>query len=66
MDGIERDLAGAATVVRVDLLSESGREIARRYGVEFTPTFLFFDRGGVLVETTRRLDRDAALILLRS
>lgn len=66
MDGIERDVAGAAAVVRIDLLSASGRELARRYGVELTPTFLFFDRHGTLVETTRRIDRDAALARLRS
>ncbi len=66
VDGIEREVGDSAKVVRLDLLSEPGQTIARRYGVEFTPTFLFFDRRGALVHATRLLDRDAALTRLRS
>ena len=66
VDGVERDVAGEANIVRVDLLSEAGQSLARRYGVEATPTFLFFDRDGRVVETSLRLDREAALARLRS
>ena len=58
MDGIESDVAGRALVLRVDLLSAEGGAIAARYGVQFTPTFMLFDRGRV-VETLRTLDRAA-------
>ena len=43
MNGIERDLGGQATVVRLDLMSELGRTIARRYEVRAIPTILIFD-----------------------
>ena len=45
VNGIERDLEGKATVVRLDLLSEEGRRIAGRYDVSAIPTILVFDRG---------------------
>jgi thioredoxin-like negative regulator of GroEL len=45
VNGIERDLEGTATVVRLDLMSEVGRRIARRYDVRAIPTILIFDRG---------------------
>ncbi len=65
VDGLERELVGAAHVVRIDLTSEGSRVIAGRYAVEFTPTFLFFDRSGRLVERTQRIDPGAALARLR-
>ena len=45
MDGIERDLEDSATVVRLDLMSRVGREIAARYGVRSIPTLLVLDDG---------------------
>lgn len=66
VDGVEREVGGAARVVRVEFTTEAGAALARRYGVTFTPTFLFFDRRGTLVETTFRLDREAALARLRA
>jgi hypothetical protein len=33
VNGIERDLGGQAKVVRIELLSASGRELARRFDV---------------------------------
>ncbi len=65
VDGIERDLAGSATIVRVDLLSDFGQTIAKRYGVQFTPTFLFLDRAAAVVLTTRTIDHDGAVSRLR-
>jgi hypothetical protein len=58
VDGIERDVGDRATVLRVDLLSQAGAAIAARFGVEFTPTFLMFDRRGALVERLSALARD--------
>ena len=49
MDGLERDVKGQATVLRLDLLSGIGREAARAYGVTIVPTTLLFDGEGRVV-----------------
>ena len=49
MDGLERELEGRARVVRLSILSPTGREVARRYGVMGLPTFLMFDSQGDLI-----------------
>ena len=46
VNGIERDLEGRAKVVRVNLLSKLGRELARAYGVTAIPAMIVFDGGG--------------------
>ena len=43
VDGIEKDLDGRAKVIRLDMLSKIGREIAARYGVQSLPTLLVVD-----------------------
>jgi thioredoxin-related protein len=50
VDGLERDLDGHASVVRLSALSELGREVAQRYDVRGVPTFLIFDGQGELIE----------------
>ena len=40
VDGIERDLKGRAEVVRINLMSKVGREVAARYRVSAVPTVL--------------------------
>jgi thioredoxin-like negative regulator of GroEL len=45
VNGIERDLEHTATVVRFDLMSDEGRQIARRYDVQAIPTILVFNEG---------------------
>ena len=55
MDGLEADLAGRADVLRVDLLSEIGREAAARYGVCLVPSILVFDGAGNLVQRSEGL-----------
>lgn len=49
MDGLERDVRGRATVLRLDLLSGVGREAARAYDVKMVPTTLLFDGAGRVV-----------------
>jgi thioredoxin-related protein len=49
VDGLERELEGQARVVRLSVMSQMGREIARRYDVRGVPTFLVFDGQGELV-----------------
>ena len=46
VNGIEKDLEGRAKVVRVNLLSKLGRELARAYGVTAIPAMIVFDGGG--------------------
>lgn len=50
VDGIERDLAGQAEVIRLSLSSKPGRSAARRYGVRGIPTLIIFDGAGNVVE----------------
>ncbi|MBN1965434.1 MAG: thioredoxin family protein [Anaerolineae bacterium] len=59
MDGLEKDLAGRATVLRIDLLSSVGREAAQEYGVKIVPTTLLFGGNGELIHRqTGRPDAD--------
>ena len=43
VDGIEKDLQGKAEVIRIDLLSKIGRDIAQRYNVRSAPTIVVVD-----------------------
>jgi hypothetical protein len=48
VNGIERDVRGEAKVIRLNLLSKLGRELARRYGVTAIPaTIVVHGAGGV-------------------
>ncbi len=58
VDGIEKDLRGKAEVVRLNMLSRLGREIASRYGVPAVPTLVVLDGdGNVIHKRTGRPDR---------
>jgi len=46
VNGIEKELRGRARVVRLNLLSGTGREVAMTHGVRSVPTTLVFDRAG--------------------
>jgi thiol-disulfide isomerase/thioredoxin len=46
VDALERELAGEAVVLRVNLYDEVGRAITARYGARSLPTFIVFDAGG--------------------
>ena len=43
VDGIEKDLEGRARVIRLNLMSRIGREVAARYGVQVIPTLVVLD-----------------------
>jgi thioredoxin-related protein len=49
VDGLEKDLKGRATVLRLDMLSGVGRDAASQYGVKAVPTTLLFDGNGEVV-----------------
>ena len=51
VDGLERDLAGQAKVVRLDLLSPVGRQAASHFGVRGLPTLLVVDGEGRVILT---------------
>ncbi|MBM3940898.1 MAG: thioredoxin family protein [SAR202 cluster bacterium] len=46
VDGLERDLAGTAGFVRVNVRDEVGRGLVRRFGIRATPTFVVFGPNG--------------------
>lgn len=46
MNGIEKDLRGRASVVRLNLLSKLGRDVAVSYGIGAVPSILVFDGAG--------------------
>ena len=49
VDGIEKDLKGKAEVVRLNMMSKVGREVASRYGVPAVPTILVLDAGSQVI-----------------
>lgn len=49
VDGLERELAGRAAVVRLDVMSGVGRMAAYTYGIRVVPSFLVFDGAGRVV-----------------
>jgi thioredoxin-related protein len=50
VDGLERELEGQARVVRLDVLTKLGREVAQSHDVRSVPTFLIFDGQGNLTD----------------
>ena len=46
MNGIENELDGVAEVIRVDLLSELGKQIAKRFSITSAGTTLVLDGSG--------------------
>ncbi len=46
VDRLEKEWRGKLVIQRVDIQSAEGRKLAHQYGVELTPTFIFFDKTG--------------------
>ena len=46
VDGIETEFAEQLTVIRLDIQSPVGRELAPVYDFAYTPTFIFFNAQG--------------------
>ena len=46
VDKVEQELAGKLVVRRVDIQSAEGQQLVKQFGIEFTPTFIFFDAAG--------------------
>lgn len=49
VDGIEKDLAGRAEVIRFNSLSQLGKEAAARFEVRGVPTTLVLDGKGEVI-----------------
>lgn len=65
VNGLERDLEGRADVVRLNMLSKEGREVASRYEVRGLPHLLVLDGAGkVIYRKNGLLDRKAVLARL--
>jgi thioredoxin-related protein len=62
VDRLEQELAGQAQVVRVNLISQTGVDLARRYGVRATPTLLVFDGAGNVVYSQAGIPNRAAVL----
>ncbi len=59
VDGIEEEFADRLIVLRVDVQTADGRELAQQFGA-LTPTFIFFDaQGEELWRMVGSLDADA-------
>ncbi len=46
VDGIENEFDGRLIVIRLNIQEKVGRELAPRYGFQYTPTFILFDEEG--------------------
>ena len=57
VDGLEQELGNKIEIIRVDIQSPGGRELAPHYDFEYTPTFIMFDsKGNELWRSIGRLD----------
>jgi len=65
VNGIEKELAGRAPVVRLNMLTAPGRDLARRFDVSSLPTLLVLDGAGEVIHRQAGvLDRKAVLASL--
>ena len=62
MDRIEQQLAGKAKVIRVNLMSQMGLTLARRYNVRASPTVVVFDRSGSVIYSVAGIPDAAAVV----
>jgi thioredoxin-related protein len=46
VDGIEREFQDRIIVLHIDVLDPLGKEVGRRFGFKYTPTFILFDPEG--------------------
>ena len=47
VDGIEKQLGGRVSLVRLDVATTSGRKVAARVALDTVPTFIGYDGEGV-------------------
>jgi len=65
VDGIERDLQGRARMVRVDVSSRTGAQIALQAAIRGVPTLIVYDgRGEPALRQVGRPNREAVVSLV--
>ncbi|HLG74258.1 MAG TPA: hypothetical protein VK009_27875 [Chloroflexota bacterium] len=47
VDGIEKQLGGRVSVVRMDVSTPAGRKVAAKIGLDLVPTFIGYDSQGL-------------------
>jgi thiol-disulfide isomerase/thioredoxin len=62
VDRLEQELSGKAELVRINLMSQMGIDLARRYGIRGTPTLLVFDGAGSVVYTEVGIPNQGAVV----
>ena len=62
VNGLEKQLAGKAKVVRLDVMSSVGRAAAARYGVRGLPTLVLVDGEGQPVYSQAGIVRPGPVI----
>jgi thioredoxin-related protein len=62
VDRIEEQLVGKAKVIRVNLMSQVGLTLARRYDVRASPTVLVFDSKGAVVYSAAGIPNAGAIM----
>ena len=61
VDGLEKDLAGKADVVRLNVFSSIGQQAAAHFGVRGMPTLIVVDGQGQVMLTQLGLVRPSAV-----
>jgi hypothetical protein len=61
VDGLERELAGKADVIRLNVFSSIGRQAAAHFGVRGMPTLIVVDGQGQVMLTQLGLVRPSAV-----
>ena len=46
MDRLENEAGKRLDVIRLNIQEPVGKEMAKEYGFQYTPTFIFFDENG--------------------
>lgn len=62
VDRIENQLGQKAVLVRVDVGTDAGLQIAQRYGIRAIPSLLVLDSGGVVVYSHTGVPGAAAVL----
>ena len=62
VDGLEKKLADKATVIRLDVMSQVGRQAAAYYGVRGMPTLVVVDGNGQSVYSQVGILRPAQVV----
>ena len=66
VNGIEEDLQGSTRVIRIDLMSAEGRELAGRYGIRSVPSLVALSaERDVIYRASGMPDREAVVAALR-